>query len=135
MAGFERCAPALPAFGVGGCGGGDVHDLLPAVPAVRKLAGAARWLLGVASDLAADHFSLRPCGLVDRLADVHRLWEALRVQPCERVAHLESCVLDGDGEAVPGARAAEREQVTARFQDAQALSPQARVRLDPCPIP
>jgi hypothetical protein len=43
------------------------------------------------------------------------------VQPRDRVAHLEPGILDGARETVPGAGAAEREQVTAGLEDSQAL--------------
>ena len=57
------------------------------------------------------------------------------VQPRDRVADLEPGVLDGARETVPGAGAAEREEVPARLEDSQALTPQPKVRLDPRPIP
>jgi hypothetical protein len=43
------------------------------------------------------------------------------VQPRDRVADLETRVLDGARETVPCAGAPEREQVAAGLQDAQAL--------------
>src|SRR5690606_36375654 len=67
---------------------------------------------------------LRGCAarLVDRLAHVERLWEPGPVQPRDAVANLEPGILDGDREAVPRPGAAEREQVPARLEYAEALA-------------
>jgi hypothetical protein len=46
------------------------------------------------------------------------------MHPHHRVTNVEPGVLNGDGHAVVGARAAEGEQVAARLQNAQALTPQ-----------
>jgi len=49
------------------------------------------------------------CGLTY----VERFGKSARVQPSDRVPHLETGVLNGDGETVPGAGAAEGEHVAA----------------------
>src|SRR5699024_2956347 len=54
--GLQSRTPAIPLRGLGGGGRGDVHDLLPAVLAVRKLTRAARRLFSVTGNLAPDHF-------------------------------------------------------------------------------
>src|SRR5690606_22022289 len=64
---------------------------------------------------------LTALGLLDRLGHVERLREARPVQPRDAVADLEPGVLDSDRETVPGPGAAEREQVPARLEDAEAL--------------
>jgi hypothetical protein len=55
------------------------------------------------------------------------------VHPRDRVAHLEPGILDGAREPVPGAGAAEREQVTAGLEDAEAFgSPRLAPPLEGC---
>src|SRR5699024_722773 len=74
--GLQRRAPTIPLLSLRGCGGGDVHDLLPAVLAIRKLTRAARRLLSVTGNLAPDHFPFCPCELVDSLPHIVRLGES-----------------------------------------------------------
>jgi hypothetical protein len=50
------------------------------------------------------------------LADVQRFRKSLRIYPGDAVPDLEPGVLNRDGEPVPGARAAECEQMPARLQ-------------------
>src|SRR5699024_6818425 len=71
------------------------------------LSGVGSLPNGSASRLASEHRR------VDSLPDVHGLGESAAVQPCEAIPHFESCVFDGDGEAVPGARPTECGDVTA----------------------
>ena len=40
-----------------------------------------------------------------------RLWKSAAIQPEKAVAYLEACILNGYGEAVPSAGAAERQEV------------------------
>src|SRR5690625_5500000 len=93
-------------------------------------------VLCVVAGHAANNLPFRPCGLVDGLGHVERLREAGPVQPRDAVADLESGVLDGGGEAVPGAGAAEREHVPARLEDTQALTrPRLAPLLEQCGCP
>src|SRR5581483_8779737 len=69
--------------------------------------------------LAADAAHVRA---VDRLRHVERLGAALSVQPGEAVADLEARFLEGGGEPVVGAGAAEGEQVRPRLEHAQRLA-------------
>src|SRR5699024_3520892 len=54
VAWLQRCTPTIPLHGLRSRRGGDVHDLLPAVLAIRKLTRAARRLLSVTGNLAPD---------------------------------------------------------------------------------
>src|SRR5690606_1292178 len=118
-------APALPAFGLGCGGGGDVHGLRaqpqPAGVARHRLVALEGPRLAARRHVAAHNLALCPGRLVDGLGHVQRLREPAAVQPRDAVAYLEPGVLDGARETVPGAGATEREQVATRFEDAQAL--------------
>src|SRR5699024_1635169 len=74
--GLQRRTPTIPLRGLRSRGGGDVHDLLPAVLAIRKLTRAARRLLSVTGNLAPDHFPFCPRELINRLPHVMRLGES-----------------------------------------------------------
>src|SRR6516225_8699366 len=122
VGGFEGGAPALPLFRGGGRGDGD-RSTVNCAGLAADIAATPNVLLRCCSSIGApsDNFPFRACRFVDRFRHIQRLRKPRTVKPRNGIPYLESCVFDGAGESVPGAGAAEGEEVAAGFEDAQAF--------------